>query len=67
MWMVPPEGIRRLKVATTCLVRLSTFSWIREEAAAVPPSTAKKAFVKATAILLASKLPTVPLRLITRN
>jgi hypothetical protein len=59
--------MRRLKVATTCAVRFATVSWIRLLAAAVPPSTAKKALVMATVILLSSKGTTVPLRLMTRN
>ena len=40
---------------------------MRLDAAAVPPSTARKALVMATVILLASKGTTVPLRLMTRN
>ncbi len=40
---------------------------MRDDAAAVPPSTARKALVIATAILLSSYETTVPLRLITRN
>jgi hypothetical protein len=40
---------------------------MRLEAAAVPPSTARKALVMATEILLASKGTTVPLRLMTRS
>ncbi|MOA66100.1 hypothetical protein D3C78_1927370 [compost metagenome] len=51
MWMVPPEGMRRLKVAVTCSVRRATVSWMRDEAAAVPPSTARNALVMATVIL----------------
>ena len=66
MWMVPPEGIRRWKVAVTCSVRRATVSWMRLEAAAVPPSTARNALVIATEILLISNGTTVPLRLITR-
>ena len=38
----------------------------RLEAAALPPSTARKALVIATVILLVSKGTTVPLRLMTR-
>ena len=49
-------------VSTTLLVSSRTVSWIRDDAAALPPSTAKKALVIATAILLASKLVTLPLR-----
>ncbi|MCY1492313.1 hypothetical protein D9M68_261190 [compost metagenome] len=67
MWMVPPEGMRRLKVAVTCSVRRATVSWMREEAAAVPPSTARKALVMATVILSSVYGTTVPLRLITRS
>ena len=66
MWMVPPEGIRRLNVPTTCSVSFATVSCIRELAAAVPPSTAKNAFVMATDILLSSNETTVPLRFMTR-
>ena len=66
MWIVPPDGMRRLNVPTTCSVSFATVSWIRELAAAVPPSTARNALVIATEILLSSKGTTVPLRLITR-
>jgi hypothetical protein len=54
-------------VAVTCSVRRSTVSWIRDEAAAVPPSTARKALVMATVILSSVYGTTVPLRLITRS
>ena len=65
--MVPPEGMRRWNVAITNSVSLATVSWMRLDAAAVPPSTARNALVIATDILLASKGTTVPLRLMTRN
>jgi hypothetical protein len=66
--MVPPEGMRRWKVVVTCSVSLATTSWMRLDAAAVPPSTARKALVMATEILLASNGgTTVPLRLMTRS
>ena len=51
MWMVPPEGMRRLKVAVTCSVRRATVSWMRDEAEALLPSTARNALVMATVIL----------------
>ena len=53
MCNVPPEGRRRLNVAVICSVSAVTVSLIRGDAAAVPPSTAKKALVIATAILSA--------------
>ena len=40
---------------------------MREEAAAVPPSTARKAFAIATSILSSVYGATVPLRLMTRS
>ena len=65
MWTVPPPGRRRVRAATTCSVSSRTRSWTRLEAAALPPSTARKALVMATMILLASKWVTLPLRRIT--
>ena len=54
MWIVPPEGRRRLKVPLTCSVSIATSSRMRDEAAAVPPSTARNALVNATWILSSS-------------
>ena len=48
------EGMRRWKLAVTMSVSFATVSWMRLDAAAVPPSTARKALVMATAILLSS-------------
>ncbi|CAL1241009.1 protein of unknown function [Candidatus Methylocalor cossyra] len=63
---MPPEGRRRNKAFTTCSVSCSTVSWMRRLAAAVLPSTARKAFVMATLILVGSKAVTLPLRRMTR-
>jgi hypothetical protein len=54
MCTVPPEGMRRLKVLVTWSAKSETSSRMRELAAALPPSTARKALVMATAILLSS-------------
>ena len=65
MCTVPPPGSRRVSAPTTCSVSARTRSWTRVEAAALPPSTARKALVRATMILLASKWVTLPLRRMT--
>ena len=49
-----PTGIVRSNVAVIWSTRLRTSSRMRDDAAAVPPSTARKALVMATAILLSS-------------
>ena len=67
IWMVPPDGRRRWKVAVTTPERFATNSRIRDEAAAVPPSTARNALVRAIWILSSSYTTTAPLRLMTRS
>ena len=67
MWIVPPDGKRRRNTAVTIAVSSDTRSRMRDDAAAVPPSAARNAFVIATAILSSVYDTTVPLRLITRS
>lgn len=51
----------------TCWVSEATSSLMRGEAAAVPPSTARKPLVMATAILSSVYGTTVPFRLMMRS
>jgi cytochrome c553 len=62
---VPPPGRRRVRAVATCSASCLDRSWMRLEAAALPPSTARKALVMATLILFGSKWVTLPLRRMT--
>jgi hypothetical protein len=62
MWKVPPLGRERSSARTTVSVSVSTVSRTLAEAAPWVPCTARKAFIRATAILLGSKETTAPLR-----
>jgi hypothetical protein len=59
---VPPPGRERSNARTTPSVKRSTVSRTLADAAPWVPCTAKKAFIKATAILLGSNETTAPLR-----
>ncbi len=62
MWKVPPPGRERNSPRTTNSVNASTVSRTLAEAAPWVPCTARKAFIKATAILSGANETTAPLR-----
>jgi len=62
IWNVRPSPARRDSAATTSEANCSTISCTRRDAPAVFPSTARNAFVMATAIFPESNGETLPLR-----